>query len=860
MAYTFGDVLRLDSVADFEEVVELVHDPGTGNAELKVDAGGRTSENFLFNLDTGPGANSDGPYVYWRQHDADFRRNSLEILSSLMEDWLGDGRTLRFRICSTGTFTNMYVQGRASSSDSWSNIQQIGRWSYSNSRQQGDAIGSTLVCSQDGNWVDFIITIPDDYTEVRFRNTGHLSGINQIHTAFWQIELRHGTSAGITIDDPAETLLDPGQAITLEGDYTNTEGLSTSVTAETDLGALGTVTETGSANGTWEVEFTAPAGEVNAQTVTVTFTATDSRGGFVTLEQTFTIRGLAFAPVYDPERDFAIQDHITTDESLYGVWGDEDENIIYVVDDGDPDDNDDDEQALKAFVLDAKVRHSLEDIDLSGSGGTNDPRGLFGDDTYFWVVSGRTGQPAYGYQRANGSRSSLFYESGTAGAGITGDGTTVWVCYKGTLPGHLYAHNQSSRSLNSANDISQSDLEDAGLGEIGGLYSDGETLWLVDIDNQVVRAYTTATRERNPALDFALIAANSKPWGIWADSTHFYISDQGLKKLFAYAYNLFEISLPELGDQDIETGQEVNLPMPEAAIRGADNAVTGYSMSGLPSGLTYDEDAHAITGTAPASAGIHSVTLTATDNAGNTAELDFRVVVWVARPSVYPWRYRQVPTAQQFNDHISDFLDYYAGRDGVFRPYQPYRLPNVTPYAVLYLNADDDVVQLEPGEAGQVLYGQGASAAPQWEDYAGDAFDTEDWLISRFDDGDSDWSGNANATRQFVRSHSLGRIPHLFSWCFEYVGSSLDDVTGFNTDERVYFPFGVESSGQEDWEFVPRLLWASATHVGYEVARWPEQTESNANLAGFVFRHRSSGVRVLARNNQEWGLRFFLRG
>ena len=254
------------------------------------------------------------------------------------------------------------------------------------------------------------------------------------------------------------------------------------------------------------------------------------------------------------------------------------------------------------------------------------------------------------------------------------------------------------------------------------------------------------------------------------------------------------------------------------------------------------------------------MTYTATDIAGNSADTDIRMVIWKARPTLYPWEFQQAPTAAQFNDHISDFIDYYAGRDGEFRPLASYRLPDPTPFAVLYLNSDGDMTQIAPGERGQVLYGQGAGSPPAWADYAGGDFEVEDWLISRFDSGDSDWSGTANATRQFTRDHSLGRIPRLFSWCFEYVGTSLDGETGYSQNDRVFMPFGALSSGQEEWEFVPRLLWASDTQARYEVARWPAQTETNARLAGFVFRHRASGARVLARNIQRWGLRLFLWG
>ena len=382
----------------------------------------------------------------------------------------------------------------------------------------------------------------------------------------------------------------------------------------------------------------------------------------------------------------------------------------------------------------------------------------------------------------------------------------------------------------------------------------------MDIDNRTVVAFDLSAKTRTPERDFSLIEANGDPWGIWGDDTHFYITDTTARKVFAYAYNVHRVSIPDIADIEVETGQDFSMILPEAELLGQDNSVSEYELSNIPTGLTFDAGQRILSGTIGSTAEVRTLTYTATDIAGNSAETDIRMVIWKARPTLYPWEFQQTPTAAQFNDHISDFIDYYAGRDGEFRPLASYRLPDPTRFAVLYLNSDGDVTQLAPGERGQVLYGQGAGSPPAWADYAGDDFEVEDWLISRFDSGDSDWSGTANATRQFTRDHSLGRIPRLFSWCFEYVGTSLDGETGYSQNDRVFMPFGALSSGQEEWEFVPRLLWASDTQVRYEVARWPAQTETNARLAGFVFRHRASGARVLARNIQRWGLRLFLWG
>ena len=72
----------------------------------------------------------------------------------------------------------------------------------------------------------------------------------------------------------------------------------------------------------------------------------------------------------------------------------------------------------------------------------------------------------------------------------------------------------------------------------GGMYSDGETMWITNIDDGIIIAYTMATisgaKQRVPSKDIVTVSGNDRPSGIWANGTTMWVGDTSDNKIYAY--------------------------------------------------------------------------------------------------------------------------------------------------------------------------------------------------------------------------------------------------------------------------------------------------------------------------------------
>ena len=68
-----------------------------------------------------------------------------------------------------------------------------------------------------------------------------------------------------------------------------------------------------------------------------------------------------------------------------------------------------------------------------------------------------------------------------------------------------------------------------------GLWSDGTTLWAVNLQAVEVFAYSLATGTGVEQRDIALVAANAAPRGLWSDGTTLWVADAHDAKLYAYS-------------------------------------------------------------------------------------------------------------------------------------------------------------------------------------------------------------------------------------------------------------------------------------------------------------------------------------
>ena len=201
MAYTIDDTLRLDSLADFGMVFDFDDSITVGGA-WQADSSGSTGSN-----QTGPGTNSGGPYVFTEASGtsvlSELETNSAaEILAAVMSAWTGTGRVLALRASIAGYSSfdrggGLMVEGRADSAHAWSQIELLEGWEYSNSYIAGgtldDNTDNSQDIAQDGGWVDFSVTIPDSYTEVRIRIEVQSGAAAFRHDmALWNVQLLAG--------------------------------------------------------------------------------------------------------------------------------------------------------------------------------------------------------------------------------------------------------------------------------------------------------------------------------------------------------------------------------------------------------------------------------------------------------------------------------------------------------------------------------------------------------------------------------------------------------------------------------------------------------------------------------------------
>ena len=69
-----------------------------------------------------------------------------------------------------------------------------------------------------------------------------------------------------------------------------------------------------------------------------------------------------------------------------------------------------------------------------------------------------------------------------------------------------------------------------------GIWSDGETMWVVDFIEEKIYAYDLATKARVPGKDFDTLkaAGNAWPQGIWSDGETMWVVDFIEEKIYAY--------------------------------------------------------------------------------------------------------------------------------------------------------------------------------------------------------------------------------------------------------------------------------------------------------------------------------------
>ena len=116
--------------------------------------------------------------------------------------------------------------------------------------------------------------------------------------------------------------------------------------------------------------------------------------------------------------------------------------------------------------------------------------------------------------------------------GVWTDGTTMWV--SDLTDDKIYAYWLTGMARDRSKEINS--LKTAGNHAPRGLWSNGETMWVSDEDDGKIYAYTLSSGARDASKEFDNLRAdgNHHPRGIWSNGDTMWILDGTSRKLYAY--------------------------------------------------------------------------------------------------------------------------------------------------------------------------------------------------------------------------------------------------------------------------------------------------------------------------------------
>ena len=160
-----------------------------------------------------------------------------------------------------------------------------------------------------------------------------------------------------------------------------------------------------------------------------------------------------------------------------------------------------------------------------------------------YTVTVLRGTGPYG-RKAGADINTLAAAGNTTPSGIWSNGETMWVVDFANPK--LYAYDLATGDRVPSRGFDT--LFDAGNVNPTGLWSDGETIWVADINDDKLYAYDLETGDRVPGEDFDTLAAagNNSPTSIWSDGETMWVADSSDAKLYAYDLESKE-RVPEQG-------------------------------------------------------------------------------------------------------------------------------------------------------------------------------------------------------------------------------------------------------------------------------------------------------------------------
>ena len=178
-----------------------------------------------------------------------------------------------------------------------------------------------------------------------------------------------------------------------------------------------------------------------------------------------------------------------------------------------------------------KAEDDLDGLVFEGPNASSDgPIGIVENNGIFWITSARN-TDIFAYRQDGSRLSSRDISQSTdtvSGYYLWTDGQTLWT--SNNEDDRLYAFQLSDGSRQPSRDF---DLH-ADHSEARGIWSDGTTMWVANDADDRLYAYRLSDGRRQDFREFDLHNDNDDPTGIWSDGYTVWVADKTDDKLYAY--------------------------------------------------------------------------------------------------------------------------------------------------------------------------------------------------------------------------------------------------------------------------------------------------------------------------------------
>ena len=186
-------------------------------------------------------------------------------------------------------------------------------------------------------------------------------------------------------------------------------------------------------------------------------------------------------------------------------------------------------------------RDSSKDFNTLNAAGNESPTGLCSDGTTMFVVD-RDDNKVYAYTlstKARDSTKDITLASGnTMAEGVWCNGDNVWVVEDDDVGSNdIFAYNRADGTRNTNVDFPDLDPTVNGSplnAAPRGIYSNGETMFVVDDEDATVYAWKMSDQTRDSDKEIALDSDNADPEGVWFDGRVLWVVDDADDKVYVY--------------------------------------------------------------------------------------------------------------------------------------------------------------------------------------------------------------------------------------------------------------------------------------------------------------------------------------